>query len=228
MTRSILSLMLVLAVSGCGGTTFVNKKYLEAQRLSSSSDRLVIMPVEAHRFGPGLRPGIETFMNRELKSSFGARGVEVMPLKAQLAPAGFANLGWRLALGMHYRAKEKKDPKLTGDYYDWLDELAPESVKFVRWLKTALAGGGGGAGGSGRASRYILTGYVERLEKKKTKEGKPLLTFRVMVGIFDVQRARIVVSTWKYLSCKPTLTAIRGLLTGMGAHARKQFGPVFQ
>lgn len=224
--RSSLSLLLVLAVTGCGGTTFVNKKY--RARLSTSTDRLVIMPVEAHRFGATLRPDIETFMNSELKSAFGARGVEVMPVKAQLAPAGFANLGWRLALGMHYRAKEKKDPKLAGEYYDWLADLPTDSTKFLRWLKTALAGAGETAGGSGRALRYILTGYVERLENKKTKQGKPLVTFRVMVGIFDVERGRIVVSTWRYLTCKPTLIAIRGQLTGLGDHVRKQFGPVFQ
>ncbi len=225
MTRSSLSLLLVFTVTGCGGTTFVNKKYRGS--LSSASDRLVIMPVEAHRFGPGLRSDIETFMNRELTSAFGSRAVRVMPVKAQLAPAGFANLGWRLALGMHHRAKDKKDPKLTGDYYDWLDDLPTESAKFMVWLKKALAGAAGTEGGSGGGSRYILTAYVERLERKKTKKGEPLLTFRVMVGIFDVQRGRIVASTWKYLSCKPTLTAIRGQLTGMGAHARRQFGPVY-
>ncbi len=221
MTRLSLSILLVLTVAGCGGTTFVNKKYRAG--LTSSSDQLVIMPVEAHRFGPALRPGIEAVINRELKSAFGARGVEVMPVRAQLAPAGFGNLGWRLALGMHYRAKEKKDPKLAGDYYDWLDDLPLESGKFVKWLKAALAGAG-----SGKELRYILAGYVERLEKKKSKKGEPIITFRVLVGIFDVQRARVVVSTWKYLSCKPTLTAIRGLLSGIGAHARGQFGPVFQ
>jgi len=226
MTRTTLSLLCVLAVTGCGGTTFVNKKY--RGRLSGGADRLVIMPVEAHRFGPGLRPGIEALMNREIEASFGREGVQVMHVKAQLAPAGFANLGWRLALGMHYRAKEKRDPKLDGDYYDWLDDLPQESLKFLGWLKTALPQAGSGGGGSGRRLRYILTGYVERLGNKKTKQGDRRLTMRVVVGIFDVQRARIVASTWKYLGCKPTLAAIEPLLTGIGAHVRKQFGPVYQ
>lgn len=223
MTRTTLSIVCVLAMTGCGGTTFVNKKY--RGRLSGGSSRLVIMPVEAHRFGPGLTPGIETLMNRELKSSFGSRGVQVMSVKPKLAPAGFANLGWRLALGMHHRAKAKGSPKLDGEYYEWLDDLPAESLKFVGWLKKALASAGAATGG-GRELRYILTSYVERLAYKKTKQGERRVTFRVMAGIYDVQGGRIVVSTWKYLSAKPTLEAIRPLLTGMGAHIRRQFGPV--
>jgi len=218
-TRSLLSLLCVLAVTGCGGTTFVNKKY--RGRLSGGGHHLVIMPVEAHSFGPGLRSDIEALMNRELVSSFGSRGVRVMPVKSQLAAAGFANLGWRLALGMHYRTMVRGSPKLDGEYYDWLDELPRESLKFVGWLKTALA-----AGGPGQELRYVLAAYVERLAYKKSKQGEPLLTFRVVAGIYDVRRGRVVISTWKYLSCKPTLTAIRPLLTGMGAHIRNKFGPV--
>ncbi len=221
MTRYLFSLLGVLLVVGCGGTTFVNKKY--RGRLSSSN-RLVIMPVEAHRFPKAMRPAIENLMNRELNNSFGSGALRVMHVKAKLAPAGYANLGWRLALGMHYRTKYKGDNKLDGDYYDWLDELPKHSRMFVDWLKKAMAG----VSGSGGEMRYILTAYVERLENKKTKKGEPRISFRVMVGIFDVQRSRIVATTWKYLSARPHLDAITPLLKGMGAHARQQFGPVLQ
>jgi hypothetical protein len=225
MTRSTLSVVCVLAVTGCGGTTFVNQQY--RGRLSAGSVRPVLLPVEAHRFPKGMRAGIEEILNGEVRTAFGAGALRVLPLKDQLAPAGFGNLSWRLALGMHHRAKDKKDPKLDGEYYEWLDELPEEAVKFVRWLRPALA----------RADlpvsdrpelRYLVAGYAERLANLKTKTGGTRITFRVMVGLFDVRRARIVASTWKYLRCKPTLEAIRPLLTGLGEHVRKQFQPVYQ
>lgn len=221
MMRSMIVLC-VLATMGCGGTTFVNKKY--RGRLSRNTDHLAIMPVEAHRFPKGLRSGIESIMNHELESSFGSRGVQVMHVRSRLAPAGFANLGWRLALGMCYRAREHGDPKLDGDYYEWLDELPGEAFKFMGWLKTALAGVAGARG----ELRYILTAYVERLKNQKTKRGEPRITFRVMAGIFDARQGRIVVSTWKYLRAKPSLNAIGPLLKGIGTQLRKRFRPVYR
>ncbi len=221
MNRSAVFVMCLLTLAGCGGTTYVNKRY---RKRLLASERLVIMPVEAHRLPSGMRSAIEAHMNRELWDAFGSRAVSVSKVKARLPGAGFGNLGWRLALGMWYRAKESGSPQLVGDYYDWLDEIPVEARKLLGWLRTAMPNAFVAAGGP----RYILAGYVDRLETTRTRKGEPRLVLRVMVGIFDVQQGRTAAVTWQRLVCAPTLEGVIGRLRGLGAAARRRFGPLYR
>ncbi|MFH2010400.1 MAG: hypothetical protein ABI333_27625 [bacterium] len=218
-----LSLAMTLVVAGCGGTTFVNKKY---RSKLAGSPRVLIMPAVAHRFPTALRRSVQKLLNTEINGAFSQGGVRVDSIQEQLFPGGYGNLGWRLAVGMYYRAKVKDSPKLEGDYYDWLDDMGEHTQKFAKWVGPALAKAG--VTRKAHSYRYVLASYVDRLKTSKTKQGKTLVTLRVMVGIFDVQKKRTVACLWKNAKIEPTFEKIRPILKGLGDHIRTQFQPVLQ
>ena len=221
MRRVSLGLVCVLVLAGCGGTIYLNKRYKHA--VSTSTDKVLVMPVEAHRFPKALRSAIEQQVFAELVKAVGDRGISVGPVEGQLFSAGFGNLNWQLARGMYYLSAIKKSPEFKGTYYLWLDDLPEKALAFIGWVKGALTKAGA-AVASARELRYILAAHVDRLSV--SKDGKTL-TFQVAGGIYDTQRSAVVVCHWFQAKSLATPEALRTALTGAGDRLLKAFAPVF-
>ena len=219
------ALLVGLMVGGCGGTTWINKKYKD--RVDPKAERVLLMPVVAHRFPPAMRAEVEKLVFGELANRFGHLTVSVFPVKDKLEPSGFGNLSWHIAQGVYRRGRYAKDPDIRGEYYDWLDDLPGHATKFLKWIKGALAEAGAAPGGNA-SYRYIMAIYVELTKRAVDKKLGKVIHFRVVGGVYDAQESRIVAATWLEYRTKPTMAAVRRKLTGVGKRLRVALRPVLQ
>lgn len=217
------ALLVALPAAGCAGPAWINSQY--RGRVDPGNERVLLMPVVAHRFPKAMRPAIEKQVQEEVDRSFGQVTVSVLPLKGKLLPAGYGNLSWNIALGVFRRGKRLKSPELRGPYYEWLDDLPDRATRFLAWVKGALVDAGV-AGASGAPYRYLLAVYVDRVAWEKKPEKERRIRFRVVGGIYDAQESRIVAAAGFRYTCLPKLERIREKLRGIGARFRSALRPV--
>ncbi len=210
------ALGLSFLIAGCAGRTWINKQY--SQPVGAGGERVLLMPVVAHRFHKTTLAPVQALLQAEVSRAFSGAAVDLASFRAKLWPAGFGNLSWKIALGLYQRGKQNHSPDIRGEYYEWLDDLPGETLRFLAWIKGARPGTNG--------ARYLLSFYVDRIARKDRPKKGVVITFRVMGGLFDAQRGRIVAATSFDYTCPPKLDRIKAALDGVGARLRDALRPV--
>lgn len=214
----LLTLFTLLALSGCGGTTWINKELKGSTR--PGRQEVLILPIEAHRFPDNLQAQVRKQVTEEVLGAFSDFGVSGVALRERLLEAGFGNIHWQLAQGMYIRARHHKSGELTGQAHEWLRDLRDQTKRFLLWANQAL-GLPAPQPGSLPALRYLLACYADRFARSESPRRGVRLHLRVTCGIYDAHLQGTLGTTWETHEVPPTPEALRSALTGVGPRLRQ-------